>query len=190
MNHRVTAPRPARNHRTLRWLTAFILPAIGPGVVYGAPRVGRADKPSVADLRRMQLPYLPVCGAPPLRFDRPAPPPDVATNPPAAAPPIPSLTPTENLVASANTAAMQPAEPATLASPVPAVAAPASSGPREILPDDTRPAIRAEDFLPFFRVPSGGRGGTETSVLVPGVPAPPPGPAIPASSANYTQTPR
>lgn len=176
----------------MRWLTAFLLPAIGPGVFYGQPRAGRTDKPSVAVLRRIQLPYLPVCGAPPLRFERPAPPPDVATDPPAAAPPIPSLDPTETLVATANSAAMQPVEPA----PAPAAVAepdatePAKTAPRPILPDDTRPAVRAEDFLPFFRVPGAGRNPAGASIVVPGVPAAPPGPANPPSSATYTQTPR
>lgn len=174
----------------MRWLTAFLLPAIGPGVVYGPPLAGRAHKPSVADLRRTQLPYLPVCGAPPLRFERPAPPPDVATDPPAAAPPIPSLDPTETIVASANTAAMQPVEPAPPATAEPAPAAPAKADPRAILPDDTRPPVRAEDFLPFFRVPGAGRGTSGATLVVPGVPAAPPGPANAPSSATYTQTPR
>lgn len=93
-------------------------------------------------------------------------------------------------MASTNTAAMQPAEPATPAPSAPTPVAPAGGGPRAILPDDTRPAVRAEDFLPFFRVPSGGRSPAETNVVVPGLPAPPSGPAVPPSSANYTQTPR
>ncbi len=195
MNHRETALPPATSRRSLRCLAALLLPAIGPGAASAPPRTGRADSLSVAELRRLQLPYLPVCGAPPLRFARPAPPPDLAAEPPAAAPPVPDLSPTENLVASANTAAMQPVEPSAppaAASEAPAspMGAPPRTPPPAILPDDTRPSVRAEDFLPFFRVPGGGRGAPETSVIVPGVPTAPSAPAVPPSAATYTQTPR
>ena len=51
--------------------------------------------------------------------------------------------------------------------PAPAVAQPSKPAPAAILPDDTRPVIRAEDFLPYFQVPG----------------------ALPPSSATYTQSP-
>ncbi|MDP3072432.1 MAG: hypothetical protein Q8N18_19220 [Opitutaceae bacterium] len=61
--------------------------------------------------------------------------------------------------------------------------------PAQIIPDDLRPTIQAEDFIPFFQLPGSSRGRGDVNVLVPAprsVPAPPP---LPESSATYRQTP-
>jgi hypothetical protein len=50
-----------------------------------------------------------------------------------------------------------------------------------ILPDDLRRDVRPEDILPFFQFP---RGGAMIGVGVP-VPAQPPAPTMPPSSATY-----
>lgn len=59
--------------------------------------------------------------------------------------------------------------------------------PQAILPDDTRPKVRAEDFLPFFQFPGSSSSAGDVTVVVPG-PAPSPSPgALPTSSASYRQ---
>ena len=70
---------------------------------------------------------------------------------------------------------MDVAKPGQLSTPQGEPAPPISAKPipPAILPDDTRPRVRAEDFLPYFRIP--------------GVPVPA---QLPPSSATYTQTPR
>ena len=148
------------------------------------------------------LPYLTFVGAPPLRFQRVTPPPDVVTRPAAGAPPVPALTPTELSVALANAAAARstttaaqtrddaPASESKLdpKSPVPARA---KAAPSAIIPDDTRPPVRPEDFLPYFQIPGSAKQASEVNVIVPvstrttAAPAP-----LPPSSATYTQSPK
>ncbi|WP_415908155.1 hypothetical protein [Oleiharenicola sp. Vm1] len=65
----------------------------------------------------------------------------------------------------------------------------AASGkpPATILPDDTRPKVRAEDFLPFFQFPGSAPANGDVTVVAP-VPNAAPGAApLPASSATYRQ---
>jgi hypothetical protein len=97
-----------------------------------------------------------------------------------------------------------PAEPAVASAPAPApvseVKEPATPAPTvessptltpandkpvpSILPDDTHPSTRAEDFLPFFQFPS----GKDVTVVVPASAARAPSPGqLPASSATYQQ---
>ena len=102
---------------------------------------------------------------------------------------MPALSPTENAVAQANVAAAHSAGPASAgpgetsannfkpaSEPTPAPAptrtpAPAKPTSAPIIPDDVRPAVRAEDFLPYFQIP--------------GAAAPAP---LPPSTATYTQS--
>ncbi len=68
----------------------------------------------------------------------------------------------------------------------PAHAAPLRTPP-PILPDDTRPKVRAEDFLPFFQFPGSAAAG-DVTVVVPTTPGGVPAPATqPRSSATYRQ---
>ncbi len=134
------------------------------------------------------FPYLRITGALALRFSAPPPPPpDLTTKPAASAPPFPmSVTP-------AVTAPVPtPAPIESVAKPVestPATTTPATqpapvinNPPPAILPDDTRPSTRPEDFLPFFQFP-----GSTSDVSV-GVPPRPPVPGqLPPSSATYQQ---
>lgn len=122
-------------------------------------------------------PYLPVLGAVPLRFGAP-PPPDLTTRPSAGAPPDPAPVQT---VASANReSVLAPSLPAaTLKAPASELPPPPIKIPEPtpgILPDDTRPATRPEDFLPFFQFPGTNPG---SSVRAPG--------PLPPSSATYQQ---
>lgn len=55
--------------------------------------------------------------------------------------------------------------------------------PTSILPDDTRPKVRAEDFLPFFQFPAPPANANDVTL----VPAPPVPGQQPPSSATYRQ---
>ncbi len=147
------------------------------------------------------MPYLAFVGAPALRFQKATPPPDVVPRPPAGAPPVPPLTPTESAVALANAAAAQSAKAGmrppdetraidTKPEPKPAPP-PGSKPPAAILPDDTRPAVRPEDFLPYFQVPGAAKTAGEVNVIMPANAfTTPPSAPIPPSSATYTQSPK
>ena len=149
--------------------------------------------------------YLPVVGAPPLRFQEAMPPPDLVTRPPAAAPPTPALTRTESSVALANAAAARSTsitetEPTPVAAPVVAekpankeTPPPPQKSAPPILRDDARPQVRPEDFLPYFQIPGAAHHPSDVTVIVPApsVPAAPAAPGtLPPSSATYTQSPR
>ncbi|MBI5766247.1 MAG: hypothetical protein HZA93_00510 [Verrucomicrobia bacterium] len=198
MNHREPPQLSVGARRALRCLSLLLLSTLAPKTAHSLPRSrplpGRAGEPA----RPASVPYLVALGAPPLRFQRPAPPPDLVTHPAAAAPPVPALTPTESTVAQANAAAAQSAgipptatnEPAAGAkpkgTPPPAKAAP----PRSILPDDTRPTVKPEDFLPFFQIPGTAKAPGDVSVIVPTALQAPAAAPVPPSSATYTQTPK
>jgi hypothetical protein len=131
--------------------------------------------------------YLPVLGAPPLRFESPPPrtkpaAPVVASAtvpPPAPEDSAPTVTP--------DSAAAEP--PATTDSMNPPAAAPARTPPA-MIPDDARPAIRAEDFLPYFQIPGSATQPSDVTLLVPAARSAPAPAPIPPSSATYTQTPK
>ncbi len=153
-------------------------------------------------------PYLVALGSPPLRFQEPAPPPDLTARLAAGAPPQPAAGPASNdpapstdpvaPVAPSNSS-ISPSAPPTASSlaidsaslveietttdgaPTPA------RTPLPILPDELRPQARPEDFLPFFQIPVSRPGDLNVIVPVPRAPADPA--ALPPSSATYTQTP-
>lgn len=193
MNHREQPHLPAGVRRALHCLSLVLLPALAPEGVHALPR----SRPpgSGPDLRNAeQNPYLPKLGAPPLRFQEVAPPPDIVTRPAAAAPPTPALSPTETSVALANAAAARststapetPAETPTAPKSAPAPTAPART-PAPILPDNVRPSVRPEDFLPYFQIPGSARTPSDVTLLVPAA-APQPPATVPPSSATYRQT--
>src|SRR5581483_1603875 len=127
-------------------------------------------------------------GAPPLRFQEAAPPPDLVTRPAAAAPPTPALTPTENSVALANAAATRSAtikeSSPEESQPLPATnkdtpPAPAAKTAPAILPDDARPSVKPEDFLPFFQIPGNARQPGDVTIVSPAPKAAPAPASIP-----------
>lgn len=205
MNHRETPHLPAGVRRALHCLSLLLLPALAPD---GAQALPRSRPPgSGPELRNPNaLPYLPKVGAPPLRFQELAPPPDLASRPPAAAPPTPALSPTETSVALANAAAARSTVVATqeaaerIEAPAPATPAPELSTkaappapaktPPAILPDNARPTVRPEDFLPYFQIPGSARQAGDVTVIVPSAPATPNPAQLPPSSATYRQTPK
>jgi hypothetical protein len=136
-------------------------------------------------------PYLANVGAPPLRFSEPAPPLEPAPHLTLAAPPSaplqghesdPANDVTLQAVPAGETAATRSVEVATSDKPSDATAA--TRTPPSIIPDELRPRVRPEDFLPFFQIPA----GTEMSTPLPRSASTPA--QLPTSSATYTQTPR
>jgi hypothetical protein len=59
--------------------------------------------------------------------------------------------------------------------------------PPPILPDDTRPKVRAEDFLPFFQFPGSASANGDVTVVAPVPSSAPTAAPLPASSATYRQ---
>lgn len=145
------------------------------------------------------MPYLPALGSGPLRFQTAAPLAEAPARPAAGAPPVPALTPTESAVAQANLAAAQsaatsrppaPAAPASEEAETPAPPPPAKPAAQSILPDDTRPRVRPEDFLPFFQIPGSARGTGDVNLIAPATLSAPTAAPLPPSTATYTQTPQ
>ena len=176
-------------------MSLLLLPALVPQSVSGHSRTG-PNAGAALDLRNAEpalLPYLAVLGPPPLRFAAAPPPPDLTVRPPAGAPPIPASANADSTLAPAASAETK-SSPAVAANTAASTETPASAdhnapspakAPPAILPDDARPAVRPEDFLPYFQIP-GQPGGV--NLLVP-VPRGAPGPAqLPPSTATYTQS--
>lgn len=146
------------------------------------------------------IPYLQATGAPPLRFQNAEAPLHPAPSAPVPdAPPPPAAAAPESAASSDVESKPEPIatdQPPGLAPDLPppasipdTTAAPEKT-PAPILPDETRPTIRPEDFLPYFQVPGSARTPADVTLLVPAPKAPPtPGP-LPPSSATYTQTPQ
>jgi hypothetical protein len=145
------------------------------------------------------MPYLPVVGAPPLRFQTAAPPGEVAAAP--GAPPVSRLAPESRAAAAPSIAPVTaPAAAAPFpspANPTPRTAAPAhpeaipppgapseKSAPPPILPDEARPSVRPDDFLPYFEIP-GNAPGRAAAPMTGNAAA-----ALPPSSATFTQPPK
>ncbi len=134
-------------------------------------------------------PYLTVLGSAPLRIHEAVPPPDLSVRPPAGAPPQPVAEAPGSPVAippQTEAPASETAQPTPSGTESPPVSAPdgkPAKPAKSILPDDTRPKVRAEDFLPFFQPPGASSNPNDVTV------APtPPAPGIqPPSSATYRQ---
>lgn len=200
MNHREPPHLPAGARRILHCLSLLLLPALAPKTVLSLPRPRPASGSSIdaQEMEQSQSPYLPLVGAPLLRFQEATPPPDLVTRPAGAAPPTPALSPTESTVALENAAAAQSTAGATAPLPVeppapapavkPTPTAPAKPTPPAILPDDTHPPVRPEDFLPFFQIPGSATQPGDVNLLVPAPRAAPAPAPLPPSSATYNQT--
>ena len=177
-------------HRTLRVLSLLLLQhALVPSGPEANARPRLPEDPNRDSASDGQSrPYLKVAGALALRFSeaprpRPIPPGKVIAAslpiqplaaPQTEAPPLPTpLNPGLEAKAVTNDLSINP--------PLPENNRPALS----ILPDNTQPSTRPEDFLPYFQFPA----GRDTSVIVPGSVARPaaPNPSMPVSSATYQQ---
>lgn len=147
--------------------------------------------------------YLVALGAPPLRFQELAPPPDLTSRPPAAAPPQPPTEVVEDFdvamddvslefpfrdIPSSTSFEFPTVAPTTVYPENESEAVPVEPRtPPPILRDEMRPQARPEDFLPFFQIPVSQPG--DVSVMVPVPRAPAASTPLPASSATYTQSP-
>lgn len=186
MNHREPTSASTNAGQALSCLALLLLPLLAADRAWSRPIIPYDPPPPDP------TPYLVTVGSPALRFLEAAPPPDLGGRPPAAAPPQPAsdtvaakpdvipFTP-----AAAPTTALAPAD-ASQATPPSDSVQPHSPAP--ILPDELRPRVRAEDFLPYFEIPATRPGDPNVIVPIPrgaGSPAP-----LPASSATYTQTPK
>lgn len=184
MNH-TTAPQQRGRLRWIGKTLSFLLlqPALAPGPVDAHAR-SRLPANHNADgtlIRETEpTPYLKVIGTVPLRFGAEPPPPDLTTRPAAGAPPSPvpplAVAPAVS-PETAPEAITPPLTPKAATAETPSATVPAKTNEStlRILPDDTRPAPRPEDFLPFFQFP-GSNGSPVRS----------PGP-LPPSSATYQQ---
>jgi len=148
-------------------------------------------------------PYLAVYGAPLLRFQEVIPPPPPVAKAISVGPPIAASTPEAAEVSLANDQAAASTPPMPLEKPTAEqadVSQPVLSEPKDqpsekrpalkplpILPDDTRPRVQSQDFLPLFRFPGTSSANEEISVIAPGIPVPPSPNSLPPSSATYQQ---
>jgi hypothetical protein len=194
MNHREPPHSPAAARRALLWVTLALLPA---SALLGARTLPPGALPQEKPAR--SAPYLIALGAPPLTFLPPAPAPveivpSTTATPPSPAPVAVETIPAANSVFVSSPTA--PVEPETVVASNPARSETQNEPKRtpSILPDDARPVVRPEDFLQYFppysQIPGATRHSDGVNVLVPvprSVPAPP---ALPASSATYTTTPK
>lgn len=99
MNHRESPPLAAGARRALRSLSLLLVPALAPATAPAMPRPRHAFGQGVGEHGGESLPYLAMAGAPPLRFEKSTPPPDLVARPAAAAPPLASRRLTETSVA-------------------------------------------------------------------------------------------
>jgi len=187
MNFQPPAPKGGL-HRTLRVLTLLLLQhALAP---FGSDAFARMRLPFNPASDSNSRPYLLVAGAPSLRF---------RATPPAIPIAVAKVeTPTSSAAQPAIAALPggEPAHPTATVEPIAAPAAPvvepvdisktaaATKPAPNIIPDDTRPNTRPEDFLPYFRFPA------RSDVVIPSsseVSQPPAPGQLPASSATYQQ---
>jgi hypothetical protein len=140
-------------------------------------------------------PYLASISSPALRFVEANSAPPMMVKPVAGGPPVVANAPevAEVNLANNQAAASTPPMPMEPAQPIPPAEgksakadepATQAAKPKPILPDDTRPKLQSQDFLPLFRFP--GSGGPSEDVT-PAVPAPSAPGTLPPSSATYTQ---
>ncbi len=191
MKHSLRTRKTAKGHGAWLFLT-LLLPAF-------ASKVGSQNSLSPiqvdsdkAPYPQRSRPYLRVIAATPLRFDDPAPPPDLSARPPAGGPPkLPEKDDAKPdvVLPKPAPAAQSAGQTLTIEShvgvaPAPSTpaAAPAAPSSLPILPDDAHSQVRAEDFLPYFQYPGTARLGPNGEGS-PSSSAPP----LPASSATYTE---
>lgn len=188
MNHRESPSPSGAGCRALPWLLLLLLPVLTPAGPTVPPHHFAPFGRRGAGLA--MTPYLPIVGAPLLRIQDEKSASHPVARVPSPAPPIPSRRTSDSPTPLPERPSSEPA--ARAPSPKP-VAVP-ESGPRSpapILHDEIRPAVRPEDFLPYFLFPgSATRGAGEIKVVVPAA-TPPTAPAgsMPASSATYSKTP-
>ena len=193
MNFRPPASPRGGLHRCIRVLSLLLLQqALAPNSTDAQARSRLpSNQEGLPSGDNESRPYLRIAGMLPIRIKAVPPPPDLLSKPAAGAPPQPATASgAPGNQGPANHAdeelTNKPAEfsPATTASNPTTPPEHAKNFP-PILPDDSRPNTRPEDFLPFFQFPGPSR---DVNVVVPvNVPRPPEQPPQPPSSATYQQ---
>lgn len=192
MNHREPTSVPPGTGQTMPCLALLIFSLLLIGRAWSRPMLPAPIIPSASK------PYLGVLGAPPIRFQEPAPPPDLVTRPASGAPPQPAAQDETSSDVTPSAASHHPIAnvsdqvPATVTPPVvidseshsPTEPSAPAKTPAPILRDDLHRQTHAEDFLPYFQIPITQSG----DVMLAPVPRTPP--PLPPSSATYTQTPK
>jgi hypothetical protein len=192
MNQRETTSGPLGAVSALLCM-ALLLPVTG--FARGCPLAGTQSAAMLVQAH----PYLASVGAPALRFAEAPPPPETLQRPSLSPAPVVAATSDVTLPESLSNAQQPTDSAATNSTPSTANAKPsanaaageqpaASRTPPPIIPDEVRPRVRPEDFLPFFQIPVSQPG--DVNVVVPAARSAPAPAAIPTSSATYTQTPR
>lgn len=165
-----------RLHKMLYYCFFGLSPAL-PGKIGERALTGAGRTRVPIEQLEASNPYLSVIGPPPLRFMEPASALSPATQPPGAAsaatskPDVTAAPPTGS--EASPKAPASPPESTTLKAGQPA--GPDSTEPT-IIPDDMRPRVRPEEFLPFFQLPGSG---------APNAPVPNAPDKLPPSSATY-----
>jgi len=153
-------------------------PAGGPDARTPEPRQWHSQLPGSQG-------YLGSIGPPPLRFMDPDPDPGSDRPPPAQEATKPKM------IEKVAIAAVTPDVVVNPGSPEPGRKAPrqeqeiSAGTPPSLIPDDSSPRVRPEDFLPFFQNPGVRQGQAGGSV--PSVAAPPAPPTLAPSSATYRE---
>jgi hypothetical protein len=179
--------------RALQFAALLLLPAYAPTHSKATGPRGWSES----------TPYLVALGAAPLRFQEEAPLPNFSKRLPVEASPSPSdaVSDSDQSRLGSNSTATTPDRPDVILPAQPPASernggtAPFRANnppppPPSIIPDDTRPAVRPEDFLPFFQLPGFGPRSSGVRVILP-VPmnAPSATTPPPVSSATYNQIP-
>lgn len=168
-----------RLHKMLYYCFFGFSPAL-PGKIGERALSGTGRTPVPIEQLEASHPYLCVVGPPPLRFQDPAATSSAALQPQtlepasAAAPKPDATTPVS--AAPVPSAPPKPASPADTQTHTAGQPPGPDSAEPAIIPDDMRPRVRPEEFLPFFQLPGSGA----SNAPVPNQPA-----KLPPSSATY-----
>jgi hypothetical protein len=190
MNFRANKPFLARLRKAWYFCCFGVTPALTGKVAeqYYA-NAGKGAAPFELEQLGPSHPYLTVIGPPPLRFQAPPLPASPTEQTPVAKPPSPASVPKPAASKSAGSPPPPPPGKPDAASPKsaqPTGGAEFSAGQQpgqdqaqpSIIPDEMRPRVRPEEFLPFFQLPGSG---------APDARDPERPPPLPPSTATYRQ---
>ncbi|MGH7945823.1 MAG: hypothetical protein ACREH8_11265 [Opitutaceae bacterium] len=187
MNHSERPHLPSGARRALHGLILLLPATLTLKDAHAFPCIRQLVRADIGRQGTGNSPYLPAVGPAPLRFA-------AAPEVPDSSPPRPvSEVPSDSTGSSEENIAAEPTPPPDVTTVSDAKTESKETPPNKetpgILWDDAHPAVRPEDFLPYFQIPGGKQPG-EVTIVVP-VPRSAPAPApLPPSSATYTQTPQ
>ena len=199
MNHCEPPRLRARPTRAFHCLSLLLLPAAALHDACASISVRLNFPTAIETGKANSLPYLRAVGSSPLRFEEPPPSRDqllsstIATTTASSAAAAASADSAAATLIAARLAAQASREseeapvPDATTDPIKPMPLQGKT-PEPILPDDARPHVLPEEFLPYFRAPGSGKKNPDVTLLVPAprsVPSPAP---LPPSSATYTQS--